>query len=571
MRRPTCLVTVLAAAGLVPVLVGCGGTGHEGRATEGVQFGVYWSERSRAGVQTVAPSSALSFTLTLARAAIGGSDYIFTADRRPGPGAYSRAYALPGRVRVGPTTLSVRFYAGPGGTGDVVGVGYAAVRVRADGSGLGDVGTAGAVASVEVPPGQTLAVGQTKDLAFTVHSDTGALLAVTPGSVFWSVVDGPAFLRFDKASATGVARGEAGVAATVDGKTSARQAVRVTGQARGLLLGRLPGAPSNGSSGALGISADAKVVVGFSWSGEGLRAFRWTEAGGMENLGTLPGFRSSLALATDADGSAVVGTCSKGDNAQTAAFRWSAATGMRPIIDWPEGRNHSAAFDVSADGAVIVGSARTQSGMQGFIWDARSGQSITLGDLVPFLPGHSFCQALGVSDDGRVVVGEARVAPDVNGLRVTQAFRWTPESGMAPLGTLYPGTFVSQAASVSGDGRVVTGASAGANGPSLFEPFRWTAAGGMVPLIPGGMGVGIACSRDGSVVLGNTSMSTDSQFLWDETHGLQSLGLLMQEAGITLPGNSGVLSASGLSADGRSIAGVALTPQGLYACLVELP
>jgi len=571
MRRATCLVTLLAAAGLAPILAGCGGTDHGGRAVQGVRFGIYWSERSRPGVQTVAPSSALSFTLTLARGAIDGSDYIFTASRRPGPAAYSRTYALPGRVRVGPTSLSVRLYAGPGGTGDVVGVGYASVTVKGDGSGLGDVATTGSVASVEVPPGQTLAVGETRDLAFTARSDTGTLLAVTPGSVFWSVVDGASFLRFDKASAVGVARGEAGVAATVDGQASARQTVGVTGQGRGLLLGRLPGAPDNGSSGALAISADARVVVGFSWSGEGLRAFRWTEAGGMENLGTLPGFEASMATATNADGSVVVGTCNKGGNAQTAAFWWSAATGMRRIIDWPEGRNHSAAFDVSADGTVVVGSARTQSGMQGLIWDAKSGQSVTLGDLVPFLPGRSFCQALGVSDDGRVVVGEARVAPDVNGVKVTQAFRWTPESGMAPLGTLYPGTFVSQAVAVSGDGRVVTGASAGANGSSLFEPFRWTPAGGMVSLIPGGLGVGIACSRDGSVVLGNTSMSPGSEFLWDETRGLQSLGRLMAEAGIALPGNSGLLSASGLSADGRSIAGVALTPQGLYACLIELP
>jgi probable HAF family extracellular repeat protein len=46
-------------------------------------------------------------------------------------------------------------------------------------------------------------------------------------------------------------------------------------------------------SGAYGVSADGAVVVGWAYNAAGQsRAFRWTASGGMQNLGTLGGYRS---------------------------------------------------------------------------------------------------------------------------------------------------------------------------------------------------------------------------------------------------------------------------------------
>jgi probable HAF family extracellular repeat protein len=68
-------------------------------------------------------------------------------------------------------------------------------------------------------------------------------------------------------------------------------------------LGTLPG---GNHSEARGVSADGSVVVGYSNSANGGRAFRWTSAG-MTDLGTLPGGNHSVAYGVSADGSVVVG------------------------------------------------------------------------------------------------------------------------------------------------------------------------------------------------------------------------------------------------------------------------
>ena len=76
-------------------------------------------------------------------------------------------------------------------------------------------------------------------------------------------------------------------------------------------LGDLSG--GNYLSRAWAVSADGSVVVGESYSEQGLEAFRWTPSGGMFGLGDLPGGSFySFALGLSRDGAVVVGGSNSG-------------------------------------------------------------------------------------------------------------------------------------------------------------------------------------------------------------------------------------------------------------------
>jgi probable HAF family extracellular repeat protein len=121
-------------------------------------------------------------------------------------------------------------------------------------------------------------------------------------------------------------------------------------------LGTLDGSESE----AWGVSADGSVVVGRARNAAGQwRAFRWTEARGMRDLGTLPGGDWSWARGVSADGSVVVG---EAENAagQIRAFRWTAVRGMEDLnIAYAhlltDGSVLLEARAISPDGRYVVG------------------------------------------------------------------------------------------------------------------------------------------------------------------------------------------------------------------------
>ncbi|MCS6923811.1 MAG: hypothetical protein NZM10_05475, partial [Fimbriimonadales bacterium] len=63
------------------------------------------------------------------------------------------------------------------------------------------------------------------------------------------------------------------------------------------------------------------------------------------------------------------------------------------------GQGASLAYDVSADGRVVVGEAPTPGTFYPFVWTPTTGLQ-----LLPILGG-SLCKAMAVSADGQVVVG----------------------------------------------------------------------------------------------------------------------------------------------------------------------
>ncbi len=238
-------------------------------------------------------------------------------------------------------------------------------------------------------------------------------------------------------------------------------------------LGNLGG----NSSKAFGVSVNGSVVVGVSTNANyEERAFKWSLANGMENLGTLGG-NQSIANAVSADDSIVVGW-SRDANDIKRAFKWTAATGMQDLGagDWTE------AVAISADGSVVV----VNNGMDGLAYRWTSGGMESLGTL-----GGNQTIAYDVSADGSVIVGTSYVSTGD-----PYAFRWVSGSGIQQIGTFY-----SFARGVSADGNTVTGSETGAAG--LHRAFRWTQSGGFEFNVAGNFSYGLSVSGDGSIIVGD--------------------------------------------------------------------
>jgi len=352
-------------------------------------------------------------------------------------------------------------------------------------------------------------------------------------------------------------------------------------------LGFLPG---QSESYATAVSADGCVVVGTApymkamtddlkpggdyslpvTSGPDLyQAFRWTQGGGMVGLGFIPGMNDSRGVAVSADGSVVVGYgYDLAHNAGTTApqaFRWTAAGGT---VGCGVDSTYGAA--VTADGSVVFGNrvdsmasvTNSPAGPWPFMWTEGSGTTEFLG-----------CAFVsGVSADGTVKAGVSA------SFFYGDAVRWSPTGEMTHLAHLRSQTYAG-ARAVSADGAVIVGTESDNRlGPSGWsEAFRWTEAGGVVGLgyLPGGLEQtqAFAVSADGSVIVGRGSVgyappgdgfsqAIYEAFIWTPDEGMRNLrDLLIAQCGLDLTGWT-LASATGVSADGRTIVGTGVNPDG---------
>lgn len=322
-------------------------------------------------------------------------------------------------------------------------------------------------------------------------------------------------------------------------------------------LGQMPGAMRGAGTFANSISADGSTIVGYAWvcpnggttctSSGKTEAFRWAAANKYLVLGDLGSSIGSMALATSANGSVIVGNAPKGQNS-FGAFRWTAVLGM---VALPVSLLFGNA--VTSDGSMVAG---------GDNWWETSGQTGIFG---PFAGNPDQTQAYGLTGtvSAPVAVGAALKGSDANGATF-HAFSWTPTGGLQDLG-LTTGS-ESIAIAISTDKSVVVGEARDASG--FWRAFRWTSSTGMqdIGTLGGPESAAYGVSKDGSVIVGTslTSSLSDSNdaFIWTATTGMQSLRAVLRAQGAhTADAWVQVTSAAGVSANGVVVMGFGLSPR----------
>ncbi len=161
-------------------------------------------------------------------------------------------------------------------------------------------------------------------------------------------------------------------------------------------IGDLPG--GSFSSKAWGVSHNGRIIVGRGRSESMSEPFLWRGFGDMVGLGLLPGTNYGWAEAASADGSVIVGMCEQ--EFWNEAFRWTESGGMQSM------GSRTTAYDVSADGSVIVGSSYY---FKAYIWDEQHGmrsiKDMLEDDFGLNLNGWNLYVAMAISPDGSTIVG----------------------------------------------------------------------------------------------------------------------------------------------------------------------
>ena len=234
-------------------------------------------------------------------------------------------------------------------------------------------------------------------------------------------------------------------------------------------------------------------------------AFLWTQTGGMQDLGTIPGYQDSYGVAINQLGEIVGEVVTPGSHA--VAWHWTEAGGMQPLRGM-EGLYCSPAA-VNNSGAVAGNCYSTRT--RGFFWTP-SGGIQDIGTL-----GGNYTNVIGMNRSGEIV-GDSTTADGLD-----HAFLWTQTTGMQDLGVL-PGAPVSysQAYAISDTGYIV-GRSLGKDG--FDAAVLWKA--GMLKVLGHGLAQGV---NNAGEVVGTTYVGRISQrpFLWTADGGMQDLGLLAE-------------------------------------------
>ena len=260
--------------------------------------------------------------------------------------------------------------------------------------------------------------------------------------------------------------------------------------------------PANAFSGQASAINDSGVSAGWYETNNGTLAASWSATGQVTQLGTLPGFRSSLANDIN-QGGAIVGAASGSARAVSQAFIWRSDTGMQALADL--GGGASLAQAINTDGTAVGWSYDAAGLLHAVRWSAA-------GAITDLNPAAAISEALDINDEGDVV---GWIFPD--GGSASHAYLWRHDGVEIDLQTLGgPG---SQAFSVNNALTIV-----GVSDRVVPRPptaFIWTSATGMRNLRMG--------SNSEALAINNLGRSVGLRVVNAGVVGLTRLGVTLEK------------------------------------------
>ena len=291
------------------------------------------------------------------------------------------------------------------------------------------------------------------------------------------------------------------------------------------------------------LSGDGTVMAA-NYGGE---IYRWTAAGGFQDLGQGDPNASSIGISRD--GSTIIS-----GHLPPHGFSRPALWNARGMVDLGHPRNGckkignswGSGYGVSASGKVAVGLAWTCTDAEGFVWTAKSG-NLSLGHP----PGNHSSRASAISANAKTIVG---FWEDPTGPR--RPVRWVGGKHDLFLGT----TTIGEATAVNSDGTQIVGQSPDANG---FEvAFFYSDKGGLITLgtlshIVGDQSIANGISDNERVVgwSGDPFGAGIEAFYWTSQGGMKKLATVLKKLGAKIPAGTTLTTAVSISADGSTMAG----------------
>ena len=300
-------------------------------------------------------------------------------------------------------------------------------------------------------------------------------------------------------------------------------------------------------SNVLSMSANGSILVGTDIFGAS--AFGWTSRSGTRFLGDAGG-----QVSVSPDGTAIVGDVTS--HGHTTAGLWRGGTNWVSLGRYPGSQgcpDVSNAYAVSDGGSTVVGLGWDGCEASAFAWQRPTGM-VSLGTL-----GGQASRANNVNADGTVIVGwddaptgERRGAQWVDG-----------QESLLGTASLYLGS----AEAVTPDGSVIVGQEGGA-GAAHNQAWVWTGATGghLIGILPGGGQLAIAgalgVTDDGSEIVGFSGAQFRDAFIWTASSGMLELQDYLVSLGVSGLDGWRLDTATAISADGTTIAGWGLRPDG---------